>query len=211
MKQKLTLRRVLGWLLAAGALVGLVFSLGGPAYRGLLLGQSSSPPGDEKPSGVFSPAHDSIGIAIRHFIGLRDEPVQPIDYSHSLHVAEVGLRCDFCHNGVSVGPRAGTPGIETCMLCHQGVGRDLPGVQSLLEYYDAGLEPPWERVYGWDEEAHVRFNHRPHYQAEVACETCHGEVSAMGVAVRAVEHTMSFCVDCHEQAGASNDCLACHY
>jgi hypothetical protein len=26
-----------------------------------------------------------------------------------------------------------------------------------------------------------------------------------------VDHTMGFCVNCHNQSGASNDCLTCHY
>jgi hypothetical protein len=33
----------------------------------------------------------------------------------------------------------------------------------------------------------------------------------MTVAERVVDHTMGFCVNCHEQRGASNDCLICHY
>jgi hypothetical protein len=29
--------------------------------------------------------------------------------------------------------------------------------------------------------------------------------------VRAVEMDMAFCVNCHKQKQASNDCLTCHY
>jgi hypothetical protein len=128
-----------------------------------------------------------------------------------LHIQEVALRCDFCHDGVSVSAVAGIPSVETCMLCHSEVALDYPEVQKLVQYFEDGLEPPWERVYGWYEEAHVHFNHRPHYLSGVGCETCHGDVGSMTVVERAVEHNMGFCVDCHEQEQASIECVACHY
>jgi hypothetical protein len=33
----------------------------------------------------------------------------------------------------------------------------------------------------------------------------------MTVAERAVDHTMGFCVNCHRQKNAPNDCMTCHY
>jgi hypothetical protein len=126
-------------------------------------------------------------------------------------VQEVGLRCDFCHDGVSVSANAGIPSIELCMVCHSEVARDYPEIERLVGYHEAGLEPPWERVYGWYEESHVHFNHRPHYLAGIECASCHGDVARMTVAERVVDHTMGFCVNCHEQSGASNECIACHY
>jgi len=207
-KKKITSRRRgVGW----AALSAVALALGGVAWSGFGVGQSPAPPQRTGSSGVFTPAHASVGEAIRHFFGLREPASQPIAFSHQVHVEEVGLGCDFCHDGASVGPAAGLPGIETCMLCHSGVGLDLPEVQVLLRHRDEGIEPGWERVYGWPEESHVRFNHRPHYIRGVGCASCHGDVSRMGAAERAVEHTMAFCVDCHEQEQASNECTACHY
>ena len=43
------------------------------------------------------------------------------------------------------------------------------------------------------------------------CAMCHGDLTQMTVAERVVDHTMGFCIDCHKQRGASNDCLTCHY
>ena len=37
------------------------------------------------------------------------------------------------------------------------------------------IEIPWQRVYGFTREAHVRFNHAPHIRASVDCSTCHGD------------------------------------
>ena len=84
-------------------------------------------------------------------------------------------------------------------------------IQQLTAYYNRHEDVAWQRVYGWNEEAHVRFNHEPHIRAEVACATCHGDVAQMADAKRVVEHTMGFCVACHEARHVSNDCLTCHF
>ena len=209
--------RAAGWVLLALAVIfGIVVWTGtGETGRSL----AAQTPADNAPpqsdgtvvSGVFSPAHRSIGEAVRHFLGLRDDPTQPIAFSHQLHTQEVGLGCEFCHNGVSVSPVAGIPGVESCMLCHSEVGQALPEVQALVDYHERGVEPAWERIYGWTDEAHVRFTHQPHYEAGIGCQNCHGNVESMGVAERAVEHSMGFCVNCHVETGASFDCVTCHY
>ena len=43
------------------------------------------------------------------------------------------------------------------------------------------------------------------------CSTCHGGVAQQTVAERNVDLTMGFCVKCHQQKNAPNDCLTCHY
>jgi len=162
-------------------------------------------------STVFTPAHVSITQAAQHFFGIRPEPQQPLAYTHTVHVKGSGLKCDYCHDGASKGPIARFPSATLCMGCHEEVATDKPSIQKLAAYFEKGQEPPWQRVYGWNEEAHVRFNHAPHIRASVDCATCHGDVAQMTVARRAVDHTMGFCVNCHTERKASIDCLACHY
>ena len=43
------------------------------------------------------------------------------------------------------------------------------------------------------------------------CVSCHGDVAKQTVAERSVDHSMGFCVNCHREQKASNDCLTCHY
>ena len=160
---------------------------------------------------VFTTSHKSFGEAVRHFFGIRSEPVQPIAYQHKPHIEKAKLQCDFCHVGVSKGPMASIPGVKDCMVCHQAIATDKPEIQKVAAYEMRGEEIPWQRVYGWTDEAHVRFNHAPHIRAEVQCATCHGDIPQMTVARRVVDHTMGFCVSCHQERGASNDCVTCHY
>lgn len=161
-------------------------------------------------SSVYTPARSSFGDAARTHFGLRPDPVQPFAYSHRIHLAQ-GLTCTDCHDGVERGPRAGLPGISTCMTCHQAVATDKPLVKAMAEQQAKGLDFAWQRVYDYPREAHVIFNHAPHIRAKVECSTCHGDMTTQDVAERKVDMNMAFCVNCHTQKQASNDCLTCHY
>jgi Cytochrome c7 and related cytochrome c len=194
------------WVAVAVAIPGWVL-LGA---AGLFGGQRVPAATDPIPP-VFTPAHSTVGEALRHYLGIRSAPEQPIAFSHELHISEAGLACDFCHDSASVGPIARIPSIDLCMSCHLEVATDRSEIQLLTSYYDRSEEPPWQRVYGWPSEAHVRFNHAPHIRAEVGCTTCHGNLAAMATAERAVDHTMGFCVACHNDRQAPTDCLTCHY
>ncbi len=97
------------------------------------------------------------------------------------------------------------------MICHDSIAKDRPTIQKMADYQKRGLDIPWQRVYGYTNEAHVRFNHAPHIRAGVECGTCHGHVDQQTVAERVVDLNMGFCVGCHKAKRASNDCLTCHF
>ena len=161
----------------------------------------------------FTTAHASFGDAARHFLSIRPKPIQPIEFPHKIHTFnEIGILCTECHSGAKTGARAGIPSINFCMTCHEDIGNAGDArIQSLRAYAKRGEDMPWQRVYGFLDESHVRFNHAPHIRANVDCTTCHGDLTQMTVAQRVVDHTMEFCINCHQQKGASNDCLTCHY
>jgi hypothetical protein len=161
-------------------------------------------------SSVFTPAHRTTADAARDFFAIRPAAVQPIPFPHKTHIAKKAV-CADCHESADKGPIAGIPSVKTCMICHSQIATDKPLIKQVTGYADKGLEIPWQRVYGFTREAHVRFNHAPHIRASVDCKTCHGDLAAMTVAERAVDHNMGFCVNCHTQKKASNDCLTCHY
>jgi hypothetical protein len=169
----------------------------------------SSPPA-QVASSVFTPAHRTTADAARDFFAIRPAAVQPIPFPHKTHIAKKAV-CADCHESADKGPIAGIPSVKTCMICHSQIATDKPLIKQVTGYADKGVEIPWQRVYGFTREAHVRFNHAPHIRASVDCKTCHGDLAAMTVAERAVDHNMGFCVNCHKQKNASNDCLTCHY
>jgi hypothetical protein len=161
-------------------------------------------------SAVFTPAHKNLFDAAKEFIDWRTTPVQPIAFTHKVHL-EKGLQCTDCHTSVEQGPRAGLPGVQLCMTCHQVIATDRPEIKKVAGYLARGEEIPWQRVYEFQPSAHVYFQHAPHIRAGVACGSCHGDLKQQTVAVRAVELNMGYCLNCHRQRKVSLDCTTCHY
>jgi hypothetical protein len=159
---------------------------------------------------VFTSAHRSVGEAFSEHFGVRPEPEQPFPFSHQIHL-EKQLVCTDCHESVERGPRASIPGVNTCMICHSQIATDRPLIQQMAQMQEKGLDFAWQRVYDYPSSAHVRFEHSPHIRAGVECSTCHGDQKSQTVARRMVDMDMGFCVNCHREKQASNDCLTCHY
>jgi len=161
-------------------------------------------------SEVFTTAHPTVIDSFRSLLGLRREPVQPIAFTHTVHLAN-GLECDNCHMGTDSGPQASLPSVKFCMSCHMVIAVDRPEIKKIAAYQARGEEIPWVRVYDYDALAHVRFNHAPHIRAQVACSTCHGDMNKQTTAKRVVDLNMGYCISCHQQRKASVECVTCHY
>jgi hypothetical protein len=86
---------------------------------------------------------------------------------------------------------------------------DTPAIQSLHTLAKSGHEIPWVRVYAVT--PGVTWAHRPHVDAGVQCETCHGDISQADV-VSETKATvaMATCISCHEAQGAKTECVTCH-
>jgi hypothetical protein len=50
--------------------------------------------------------------------------VQPIAFSHKIHVGERGISCTYCHQFVDKADYAGIPPMDTCVSCHKGINVD---------------------------------------------------------------------------------------
>jgi hypothetical protein len=141
--------------------------------------------------------------------------VQPLPFDHALH-ASFDLECVDCHEGVEEYAIARIPRLSLCMECHEEDAESeealSPAKEKLLSYAESGSEIPWVRLYRLS--AHVVFSHERHVTfGEVACSQCHGDHgSSDRPPPRPVTAplTMDGCMACHESAGASNDCIACH-
>jgi hypothetical protein len=173
-------------------------------------GQRATESSQAQSSPIFTPAHPTARDAIRDFFNRRPMPVQPIAYSHKVHLA-TGMQCTDCHIGVDQGPDAVIPGVKFCMTCHQVIAADRPEIKKLAGYLARGEDIPWQRVYDYSRAAHVKFNHAPHIRAKVPCMSCHGDMTQQTTAQRVVNLTMGYCIGCHKQRGTSNDCMICHF
>jgi formamidopyrimidine-DNA glycosylase len=196
------------WVFILIAAIALALGLAKPFVPAAepATGESSQPGG----SSTFSPAHRNFLDALRDFFGVHPTPVQPIAYTHKVHLAN-GMECTNCHTNVEKGPVAGIPNITFCMTCHQAVATDKPEIKKMAAILAKGEDISWQRVYDYSPTSHVKFNHAPHIRAKVECATCHGDMRQRTVAVRTVNMTMGFCIDCHKPRKVSVECATCHF
>ncbi len=153
----------------------------------------------------------------------------------------MGIQCLYCHTAADKSQHATIPAVSTCMGCHNFVSNRNPDpkksedenallieaskaeIQKLRDFYNRGESIPWLRIHNLPE--HVQFKHMRHVQAGVDCQTCHGPIETMNrvymtedtklrpssAYLPAAKLEMGWCMDCHLERGASDDCGACHY
>lgn len=136
--------------------------------------------------------------------------MQPVAYSHQVHIAK-GLTCLDCHSTADTSAAATIPSVNKCMLCHGKIAVENPEVKKVIAFAESKREIPWVRVYGFEQNALVKFQHAPHVKSGVSCATCHGDMTTVTTAQPTVRHTMGTCIACHRQNQASDDCATCHY
>ena len=122
-------------------------------------------------------------------------PIQPVPYSHRLHVGELGLDCRYCHASVEVSAVANIPPTQTCMNCHRLVKRDSEKLAPIRESAATGRPMQWIRVHKLPDYAY--FTHRAHVAAGIGCVTCHGRIDQMDVVTQMKPLSMGWCLDCH--------------
>ncbi len=135
-------------------------------------------------------------------------PVQPIAFDHKLHVEKAQMQCTQCHQLADKSRHSGLPTANLCMTCHVAIKFDSPEVKKIAEYRESRRPIPWVRLYELPD--FVYYNHMRHVTSGIACATCHLSTGTVTVSRAEREFTMAFCMDCHKERGASNDCATCH-
>lgn len=146
-------------------------------------------------------------------------PTQPVAFSHAVHAGTLAQPCVLCHVGAdgagAADPRTANgahmslPELSVCMDCHSSIATDKESVKKLAGLHASGQPVSWVRAYrvlpG------VSWSHKPHIDAGLACEGCHGDVTALEVMnVRTAVTAMASCIGCHRSGQASPECVTCH-
>lgn len=152
-----------------------------------------------------------MAISSLFIFGRRSPIIQPLPFSHNLHIDEVGLECIDCHLRVEDHQRATLPALEVCQDCHSEELTETALEKQLLAYTTSDQAIPWRRIYTVPD--HVYFSHRRHVTSgNLDCQLCHGAVAEMTEPAKypVIEVTMDNCTECHSERQITNDCLACH-
>jgi mono/diheme cytochrome c family protein len=162
-------------------------------------------------------------------------PRQPIFFSHLIHAGSYRIDCQYCHADARRSPYAGVPSVDRCMGCHKIIGaQDNPEIRKIHQYWEKREPIPWVRIFKIPEFTY--FAHKPHVQAGLPCQGCHGPIQQMrvvgartgpslvndlqnlvGLRPSAPPFTMGWCIDCHREQNramgrqAPLDCVACHH
>ena len=113
---------------------------------------------------------------------------QPLEFSHAQHVKKQ-IVCSTCHVSAQLEQ---LPAALECRECH--ADKSFPA------------EVQWIRVYRIAPD--IIFRHANH--SSVPCSTCHEEFTEADRWIHESRFKMSFCMDCHEERRAPNECRTCH-
>lgn len=133
---------------------------------------------------------------------------QPIVFPHDIHVASLGIDCQFCHRTVATDEAASIPPVQQCMFCHQVVSgateQGKADIARIVAAYQNQEPVNWTRVHRLPD--HVQFVHSAHIRffseenniaPSAVCATCHGDVATMKIDIQVRNLKMRDCVDCH--------------
>lgn len=137
----------------------------------------------------FSPNYTRVGY----------QPVQPVAFSHAIHVGQVGMDCRYCHSAVEKSWFSNVPATSTCINCHGPKNGNILGADPKLELVrqseSTGQPIPWVQVHKVPD--YVYFNHSVHVNRGISCVHCHGRIDQMDEVYHAMPLSMTFCLDCH--------------
>ena len=133
----------------------------------------------------FTPKYTRVGY----------QPVQPVGFSHAIHVVHLGMHCRYCHTGVEKSWFSNIPAASTCMNCHNQVLAQDPRLELVRQSYFTGEPVPWVQVHKVPD--YVYFNHAVHVNRGVSCVPCPGEINKMEEVYHAKPLSMGFCLECH--------------
>lgn len=135
-------------------------------------------------------------------------PKQPVAFSHKLHAGTRKIPCLYCHSNAERSRHATVPAMNVCMNCHTVARTDRPDIQKITALYNENRPVEWVRVHRVPD--YVYFSHRWHVAKGIACQHCHGQVQNMERIQQVATLKMGFCISCHRQNGASQECNTCH-
>lgn len=147
----------------------------------------------------------------RVFLRPSERVSQPIEFNHLLHVEDVELECETCHEYYASGQHSGLPSLEICSICHAEAVTESAEEARLLQLIAEDPDTTFSKLFRMPD--HVYYSHRRHVTvAGIECESCHGDIAQTTAPppTPLMRITMDGCIECHIERGAKTDCTYCH-
>ena len=152
---------------------------------------------------------------------LDDSGTRDINFSHKAHIEKRQMECIDCHEGAEDTNAPGMPSEDLCLECHKTLDKELRGKESPPEekcLYCHNLKkdvPLGEQkvVLGPGRSKDLISAHAEHYEEDVECEACHGDIANDDNKLLPRDKYMlsaEVCMDCHAKKGLQKDCSVCH-
>lgn len=157
----------------------------------------------------------ALAIALAACAGDASEHAQPIAFDHSLHAGKHEIPCVDCHAGAETRAHASLPALSRCLTCHMKPQGDVTNTREQRVRELASQRGPFEWTQVTRNPAHVHFSHSAHVSiARIPCRDCHGDVTRWTrppTEPNPALTSMSACLACHRERGASTRCVTCHH
>jgi hypothetical protein len=142
------------------------------------------------------------------------EFIQPIEFSHKIHIEKGDIPCEFCHIYARRSINSGAPAMASCFGCHSVIqGSDenpekavvfQDAIKKLLDHKPKGTSIPWKKIH--DVPDFVHFSHKRHVQVGFDCTECHGQIDQHDVLspeTMITDLSMGWCMKCHIEGRAT--------
>jgi hypothetical protein len=128
-------------------------------------------------------------------------------FPHDVHVLELELECENCHEDAMLADRPAMPAPDTCEFCHVELDAEAPPERQAAALFDG---PAYRAAHATALASELAFDHARHAAAVGDCAACHADVIG-GERVESDQGlAMAACVDCHAERGAPGECATCH-
>ena len=166
---------------------------------------------------IFITLFSLIGVIVGFYIFYHNpkqsNDIDPVSFSHYVHVKEHKIKCINCHRGTDTQIRAGIPDIDVCSTCHSSIINPASNrEEQVYNFVKDNKNIPWRTFFNVPD--YVYFSHRRHVNiAKLDCTACHGDMTSQDSSNLKNIHIllMQDCVKCHEEKNITTECGNCHH
>ena len=144
-----------------------------------------------------------------------------IKFNHKAHIEKREMDCVDCHEGAEDTDTPGMPDEKLCLTCHAGLDKEMKGkgnppTEKCLYCHNPKKDQLYRDqkvVMGVGPSKDLVSSHAKHFEKEIECAACHGDVAKddnLLMPRRKYMPAPEACISCHEGKNVTAGCATCH-